>query len=222
MQNQVDAIKSKPEQTRKMLDVPVKTLEQVRKLDETLPWAYLDLAQIQRDSEEKAKELLQRAGEVAPDEAYVDITRAELCQQWKDYACAATAYAQALKKRPDSGWLYSKIGEFYLPTNPVLPHQSWTEAERYFRRAATELRPQDPWAHERLAYVLFNQGAYPESIQQYQRTLDLVHAQIEAPDLYCSLGRAQERGGLTNEAEQSYARCARFAITKRLLNGLNQ
>ena len=83
--------------------------------------------------------------------------RAELCELWDDFACAEQAYTAALLRRPRSGWLNGRVGAFYLPTNPVRAGQSWVNAAKYYE-AAVDLRPQDPWAHERLAYVLLNRG----------------------------------------------------------------
>jgi tetratricopeptide (TPR) repeat protein len=186
------------------------TLEKARNLDPQSPWAYLELAHVRKDEPRRAEAALDKASEVASNEAYVEIVRAELCQSWERFECAADAYAQALQMRPNSGWLHSLVGDFYRPTDPLRPHQNWETAAKHYRRAA-ELRPRDPWAHERLAYVLLNQGAYSESAQEYQQAIELTY-QKEAPaGLYCNLGVAQERAGTPAEALTSYRRCAELA-----------
>jgi tetratricopeptide (TPR) repeat protein len=194
-------------------------LEQARDLDPSAPWAYLELARLDADDRARSLQHLSQATDQVPDEAYITITKAELCKQWwrktkqeQDFQCAAAAYTQALEQRPDSGWLHSQIGEFYLPTNPVLPSQDWKQASDHFQQAVA-LRPNDPWAHERLAYVLLNQKSYSEAIKQYEQTITLSYNGIVPAGIYCNLGIAQQRNNIVAEARQSYQRCAELATT---------
>lgn len=192
----------------------IETLQQAHNLEPTQPWAYLALAIIQQKTIGQAKAYLKQAKTNSPEEASVYITEFELCQIWEEYNCAMRAFAYALVLRPDSGWLYSKIGEFYLPTTPVLSHQSWIEAEKYFQRAAAELRPQDPWSHERLAYVLLNQQAYAEAAKEYEKTIQLSYHQIVPSGLYCNQGIAYQRMNLLSQARSNFKHCAQLATTQ--------
>jgi len=194
-------------------------LEQARDLDPSAPWAYLELAHLDAGDRVQSLQHLSQAADQSPDEAYIAITQAELCEQWwratkqaQDFQCAAAAYTQALEQRLDSGWLHSQIGEFYLPTNPVLPGQSWKQATEHFQQAVA-LRPNDPWAHERLAYVLLNQKSYSEAIKHYEQTITLSYNGIAPAGIYCTLGVAQQRNDMVAEAKQSYQRCAELATT---------
>ncbi|MFZ4661547.1 MAG: tetratricopeptide repeat protein [Caldilineaceae bacterium] len=195
------------------------TLQQALTLDPSAPWAYLELAYLDTTDRSRALQHLRQVADQAPDEAYIAITKAELCEKWwrdnkqqDDFACVEAAYTQALTQRPDSGWLHSQIGEFYLPTNPVLPGQSWEQAVDHFQQAVA-LRPNDPWAHERLAYVLLNQQAYAEAIEQYEQTIALSYNGVAPAHIYCNLGIAQQRHSMMVEAQQSYQRCAELATT---------
>lgn len=222
------------------LSAATQSAEQARDLDLSAPWAYLELAFLTQhgkeiNKKEIAEQLLEQAARVAPNQAYNFITKAELCEQWwrvakqeQDFQCAADAYAEALDIRPNSGWLHSRVGEFYLPTNPVLPGQSWVLAQEHYQEAL-RLRPNDPWAHERLAYVLYNKTDYAGAAKHYTSAIDLVYAETEAAALYCSLGRAQERGALLDAAKQAYQRCKDLAtspqqraLAEELLAGLSK
>ncbi len=187
-------------------------LKQARALDRNSPWAYLELAQLYQEDRQVAEQMLKQAETKAPNEVYVYITRAELCESrhWRDYGCAADSYTKALKKRSDFGWLHSRVGVFYTPTSPVLPHQSW-ELAKYHHQRAVELRPNDPWVHERLAYVLLSQESYDEAIQHYQRTIKLAYKKIAPAGVYCNLGIAQQRTGREAEAKENYERCTELA-----------
>lgn len=194
------------------------TLEQARTLDSSAPWAYLELAFLDRHDRRLVAQHLNQAARYAAHEAYVSIVRAELCEQWwretqqlADHECAATAYTEALT-RQTSGWLYGQIGELYLPTNPLLPGQSWERAANHFR-ASVALRPNDPWAHERLAYVLLNQQVDDEAIEHYEQTIALSYLGVAPAGIYCNLGVAQARNGMAAAAKQNYERCAQFATT---------
>lgn len=175
------------------------------------PWAYIELAYIEADARQRAEAWLAQAEKIAPEEAAVIITHAELCEQWQDYGCAEVAYQAALVKQPESGRLYSQLGNFYLPGAIPLAHQRWELAETYYRAAAEVWRPNDPWAHERLAYVLFNQQAYGEAAYRYQRTIDLAYNGTAPAGIYCNLGLAQQQAGQTAQAIEDYERCAKFA-----------
>lgn len=196
------------------------TLQQASKLVPTSPWAYLELARLYKNEWAKAKTFLDQAEKYAPNEAYVYIRRAELCnEQWQahqqpaDYDCAVTAYAQALKLRPYSGWVYSLVGDFYLPTDPPLSGQNWKKAEEHYRKAA-QLRPKDPWVHERLAYVLFNLKKHGEAVDQYNQAISLAHQGDVPARLYCSLGLAQQANGQVGEAAKNLERCSKASPQK--------
>jgi tetratricopeptide (TPR) repeat protein len=197
-------------------DVTRATLMQAVDLAPDLPWAYLELAQLDQDTRAAAEAALQQAAAWAPDEASVDIIQARLCKRWQDYACAAAAYAQALKKRPESGLLYLEVGDFYLPTQPALPHQNLAQAETYYKTAAQDLRPDDPSAHQRLAYTLSQRQAFSEAIQHYQRVIELVYAEAEAATYHCDIGHLQKASGLLAQAKASYQRCSDLTLDDEL------
>lgn len=195
-------------------DSAEQTLEKAHKLVARSPWAYLELARLHKNEWAKAKTFLDQAEEYAPNEAYVYITRAELCnKQWQahqqpaDYDCAVTAYAKALTLRPYSGWVYSLVGDFYLPTDPPLSGQDWAKAEEHYRKAA-QLRPKDPWVHERLAYVLYNLTKYSEAVDQYNQAISLAYQGGVPAQLYCKLAVAQQANGQAAEAAKSQERCS--------------
>ena len=164
------------------------------------PWAHLALARLLVDDRAAAEALIEKARTAAPDEAYVSITQAELCAGWDDRACAGEAYAQALALRPNSGWLYSRVGDFYLPTASPVAGQSWQEAERYYRKAV-ELRPADPWVHQRLGYVLLNLQKNAEAAAEYETAIALLPDDLPPGELACTLAEAQERASLPVTAE---------------------
>lgn len=167
------------------------------------PWAYLELARLQTYDRAGAEVLIQQARAAAPNEAYVAITQAEMCVEWGDRACAADAYTQAFELRPNSGWLHSRVGDFYLPTDPPVAGQSWEEAERHYR-AAADLRPADPWVHQRLGYVLLNLGQNAEAAAEYEAAISLLPDDLPPGELACTLALAQERAGfpVTGECPQ--------------------
>ncbi|MBX3050354.1 MAG: hypothetical protein KF753_02700 [Caldilineaceae bacterium] len=158
-------------------------------------WAHLELARLLVDDRMEAEAAIERARSATPNEAYVSITEAELCADWGDRACAAEAYLRALQIRPNSGWLHSRIGDFYLPTTPPVAGQSWEEAEIHYRRA-TELRPADPWVHQRLGYVLLNRNQNGEAAVEYEMAIALLPDDPLPGDLSCTLAEAQRRAGL--------------------------
>jgi len=171
------------------------TLRRATALLPDAPWAFLGLARLLTDDRAGAEALIEDARAAAPSEAYVDITQAELCAGWGDRECAGDAYARALVLRPNSGWLHSRVGDFYLPTNPPVAGQSWEEAERHYRQAA-DLRPADPWVHERLGYVLLNLQQNANAADEY--TAAIAHLPDDLPSGYlgCALAQAQERANL--------------------------
>lgn len=184
-------------------------LEQAVALDPGAPWAYLELARLawtDAADRQAAEQWLAKAGQSAAGAAYVPLERAALCVAWEDYACAADAYRAALAARPNSGWLHSQVGAFYLPTDPPRPGQSWEQAAEHFTWAA-DLRPQDPWAHERLGYVLLNQKQPAAAAAHYARAIALTYDDTAPARLYCSLATAQTRAGEADAARASQAAC---------------
>jgi len=164
------------------------------------PWAYLELARLLADDRAEAEGLIEQARIAAPDESYVAITQAELCAGWGDRACAGDAYAQTLALRPNSGWLHSRVGDFYLPTNPPVAGQSWAEAESHYRKAV-ELRPAEPWVHQRLGYVLLNLQKNAEAVAEYTAAIERLPDDLPPGELSCTLALAQQRADLPVTAE---------------------
>jgi tetratricopeptide (TPR) repeat protein len=180
-------------------------------LDAGAPWAYLELANLAwrgRQDRKAAEDWLTQAERVAPDNLSVQLLHADLCADWGDRDCAQRVYGSALALRPDSGWLNVKMGDFYRPTKPVQPGQSWQQAGERYRRAE-ELRPRDPWVHWRLAYVLFHQGQFQDAIEHYETSIALTYDDSAPADLYCSLAAAQACAGMADEAQASREECER-------------
>jgi tetratricopeptide (TPR) repeat protein len=192
------------------------TLTDAVALAPELPWAYLELALLDQKERTAAERWLQEAAERAPDEASVAMIRARLCKIWQDYACAGEAYAQALKQRRESGLLYLEVGDFYLPSVSPLPHQNLEQAEIYYQKAAQELRPNDPSAHQRLANALSQRQAYSEAIERYRRVIELVSADAEAATYYCDIGHLQKASGLSADARASFQQCVDLASADEL------
>ena len=185
--------------------------KQALALDKAAPWAYLGLAGLAWTAQHDragAEDWLRQAEQVAPDAAYVQIQRAELCSAWEDMACAEQAYQAALTSRPNSGWLHGRAGDLYRPTSPVRAGQSWDKAAEQYTWAV-EFRPQDPWAHERLAYVLFNQGHAADAVAHYTQAINLAHGDSAPARLYCSLALAQQHAGLAAESQASQTECTK-------------
>lgn len=177
------------QQVAKQSDKAAATFQAALALDENAPWAQLALAKLYRNDHAKATQQLVQAHQVAPNEAYVDIVEAELCIGWQDSACVQAAYTRALEKRLHSGWLYGRVGDFYRPADPPLAHQNWNQAAEYYQQAAY-MRPQDPWAHERLAFADFRLGRYAEAAEQYAVSLnELFHPDSRTPERCCTLGQ---------------------------------
>jgi tetratricopeptide (TPR) repeat protein len=185
--------------------------QQALSLGKNAPWAYLELANLAwagRQDRQAAEEWLRQAEQAAPNTSYVQLVRAELCAAWEDVACTKEAYQAALDRRPNSGWLHGRVGEFYLPTNPVRAGQSWDKAAEHYGWAV-DLRPQDPWSHERLAYVLSNQGRPAEAADHYTRAIALTYGDLAPARLYCSLAAAQECAGMADATQASRGECER-------------
>ena len=182
-------------------------LQQATNIEPNAPWAFLELAQLPNIDVAEKLSIVEEAATVAPNEPMVDVANAELCKSQKDYTCAIQAYERAIEKRPAWGWLHSKVGEFYQPTNEHLPYQSWVMAQLHFKLVADQLRPNDPWAHERLAYVLLKQQAFDHAVEHYQRAIALAHADFIPARLYCGLSLAQEGQDATEDAKQNHKLC---------------
>jgi len=183
-------------------DAAAATLQQAIDLDEDAPWAYLELAQVYDEDRPMAERQLEKVREVAPTQAYVDIVEADLCasEKWQDYICAEDAYGRALEKRPHSGWLQGRIGDFYRL------REDWQQAATHYE-AAVQLRPNDVWAHDRLAFAYLQLGNYAEAATHYALTLDLAHPQNRVAERYCALGQAQELAGEPQAALGNYRIC---------------
>ena len=188
------------------IDAAKTTLQKAGTLDATVPWAWLELAQVYGSDQPQAKAQLERARQVAPDQAYVDLVEGDLCAAWQDFACAQAAYARALTKRPQSGWLYDKVGEFYQPDEASLSHQSWAKAAEYYQKAV-KWRPHNPWTQERLAFVLFQTGAYAASAEHFALSLAQSHPDTLVAGRFCMLGQAQKEAALLDKAKASLQLC---------------
>lgn len=176
------------------------TLRQAIELDPRAPWAYLEMAKLQRERRDAALEFIDEARLVAPNEAQVDIQLAELCRQWEDDACAEAAYLDAEKKRPNSSWLQGKIGAFYEA------RQDWEKAETYYANAAAR-RPRDPWAHERIGYVFFQQGDLVGALDHYAKAIEMAPSELVPARLHCGLGQILQLNDDLEPARQQYELC---------------
>jgi tetratricopeptide (TPR) repeat protein len=179
------------------------SLEAAIATDSKLSWAYVAMAQSFEDKPAVAKEWLRQARDnTTLHDASVDIAQAGLCRAWQDYRCASEAYQRALEEWPEMGNLYGLVGDFYRELS------DWEGARKVYKVAAERLRPNDPWAHERFGYVLFQQGKFAESARQYQAAIDLAFGAAYVPDgLYCAMALAQENAGDRTEAIDSYRDC---------------
>jgi tetratricopeptide (TPR) repeat protein len=190
----------------------ITTLKRATELVPAAPWAFIELANLLRQDVEQAQRYLDEAGSKQYGQFNVHVAQAELCASNAEHECAQKAYQDALQLRPDSSWLHGQIGQYYEPTANPQPHHSWSQAEVYYRNAA-ELRAGDPWAHERLAYVLLNQDKFDSSIAEYDAAIRLMHPGHIPSGVYCNLGFAQQESYLIDEAAASYQRCISTART---------
>lgn len=182
------------------VEAAIDTLQQALALDKSVPWAYLELAQVYSTDRAKAEAQVQSARLVAPNQSAVAIAEADLCARWQDDACAEAAYARALDQRPNSGWLEGRIGDFYRS------HENWQQAVTHYE-LAVQLRPNDTWAHDRLAFAYLQLGNYAEAAQHYALTLELSHPQNRVAERYCMLGQAQDLAGEPQVALDNYQTC---------------
>lgn len=134
-----------------------------------------------------------------------------------DYRAGLAALEEAARRNPQDpavqiaiGGLHGQIGQFYQPAADPQPHQRWSQAREHFQQAV-DLRPNDPWAHERLACVLMNQQEYDGAILEYQAAIRLMYGERLAYGDYCNLGVAQQHSQLLAEARTSYGRCLALA-----------
>jgi tetratricopeptide (TPR) repeat protein len=184
-------------------------LRAARQLDWSAPWAYLERAQLASEGEESefaARFWLSNAEAVAPEEPYVYIALADICEKWQRYACAERAFARAADLYSQSGWLQSRIGDFYQPENPPQSHQSWQLAADHYERAV-ELRPKDPLMHERYGFALHSLGRLEEAIDEYGTAVDLAPPDTLPSRLYCNLAVLEREANLHDAAEASEAKC---------------
>lgn len=170
----------------KQVEASIETLQQALDLDSSVPWAYLELAQVYAADRTQAEIQLQAARQVAPNQSAIAITEADLCVRWQDFACAEAAYTRVLEQQPNSGWLQGRIGDFYR-----LSKENWEQAATHYE-LAVQMRSNDPWAHDRLAFVYKQLGNYADAAKHYGVTLDLLHPQNRIAEYYCELGQAQE------------------------------
>jgi tetratricopeptide (TPR) repeat protein len=182
-------------------DAAVATLQQAVGLDPGAPWAYLELAQAYRNDRRLAEEQIAAADRSPATQAYVPIVHGELCEVWQDDLCATQAYERALAIRPRSGWLHSRVGDYYRL------RQNWVQAAVHYENAV-RLRPHDPWAHERLAFAYLQQGKAAEAAHHYALSLDeYSHPETRLPERYCMLGQAQHAAQQLPAALASYQAC---------------
>ena len=179
------------------------SLQEALEVNLDLSWAYIAIAQSYADDPPTAKEWLEKAkGRVDTFDAAVDVAEAELCNGWKDRQCAEKAFQSALKKWPGYGNLFSLVGDFYRELG------DWNSARIYYTTPAERLRPNDPWAHERLAYVLSQQGDYSGASAHYQEAIDLAYAPTYVPDgVYYAAAYTQEKAGDREKALTNYRLC---------------
>ncbi len=190
------------------------------------PWALIELARTHTQRTE-AQDELNRAIAAAPNDSYPYIARGELCDAWSkastnkvdknDVDCAMDAYAMALQKRPESGWLLGHIGDFYRLLTPTNPGYI-TKAKEYYRRAALQ-RPCDPWAHARYAYALaMDTLSDPKAaILQYQLAVQLVHpdtAPGELDNLKRNLQTLQTTQGAPEPSPKALPQCQALLLNE--------
>ena len=82
-----------------------------------------------------------------------------------------------------------------MPTAAPVAGQSWQEAEHHYRKAV-ELRPADPWVHQRLGYVLLNVQKNAEAAAEYAAAIALLPDDLPPGELACTLAEAQKRAHL--------------------------
>ena len=120
--------------------------------------------------------------------------------------CPRQASIPARVRRRPNGNLYSQVGDFYREGS------DWRSAQKYYQVAAKRLRPNDPWAHERFAYALFQQEKFEVAAVEYQEVIDLSYGLAYVPDgVYCAMALAQENAGEITLAVTTYRRCMESA-----------
>ena len=187
------------------------SLQEALEANPDLSWAYIAIAQSYANDPPTAKEWLEKAkGRVDTFDAAVDVAEAGLCNRWKDRQCAEKAFQSALKKWPGYGNLFSLVGDFYRELG------DWNSARIYYTTPAERLRPNDPWAHERLAYVLSQQGDYSGASAHYQEAIDLAYAPTYVPDgVYYAAAYTQEKAGDREKALTNYRLCLEVTTIPR-------
>ncbi|MEM7537548.1 MAG: hypothetical protein AAF639_35590 [Chloroflexota bacterium] len=174
-------------------------------IDSRAPWAYLEKARTLADNRVEAEQLLAQAEMVAPKQMAVALTRAELCAvAWQDQECAIHAYHKAESLKPGSGWLHSKIGDFY---RTAYDPPWWRKSVEHYAQVE-RLRPDDPWTHVRLGEALFYRGEFVAAAESFEKAMSLSYAEAYAEThspayrgWVCNAKAAYEQAGILDRAE---------------------
>jgi len=180
------------------------TLEQAQQSMAESHWLLLAQAQLYQDGDpDQSQKLLEQAETVAPHVAYIDIIKAELYLHWQKYDEVPTVYDSALRKRPQSGWLITKIGNFYAF------QQKWEKAKEQYKEAQY-LSRNDPYAYERLSYSLLQLEQFKAAILSYNQAIKLAYPQYIPAQFYCNKELAEQKAGFVTEAKESKKQCEKW------------
>ena len=171
----------------------------------------LGSAWLERHEPVRAREALARARELAPNSRDAQLYFAMACMRLSDYAAAATALEDAVRRNPDDvecltklGWVLRERGK---PHN-ALPHL----------RHAADLAPEDSRVHLALVVTLWQAHDVMATRAACEAALRIAP---ELADLWLHLGHCQAALGRFTEAADSYRRAlacdpaldfARFAL----------
>ena len=134
--------------------------------DRPEPWECLGMTRLHFKEEDAAIEALNRAAEVAPENATCQYELGLAYSQAKRPKEAKESYTKAIALKPDYAEAFNNLGI----VNQEM--EQWEEADRALREAV-RLRPTNASAYNNLAIALSEQRKYKESIEYFHRAIAL-------------------------------------------------
>jgi len=123
---------------------------------------------------EKSASMYERAAELAPDDAPIQMAMAKLYVQRNAHDEARKAYQRAIELDPQQGYYRAHLAYVY---NRLNEHEKAIE----IGKAMTQERPDDIASHGVLATVYLNAEMYEEAISEYKKAIELAREEDAQP-----------------------------------------
>jgi tetratricopeptide (TPR) repeat protein len=160
----------------------------------------------------EAREALDRAARIAPDEPFIFDSHGRACQAMGDNAAAIENFKLALALDPEMFESLNNLGTVYFKSG------DYQAAEKQFR-LSLNLKPQAVAARFNLALCTSRQGRHADAAQELGRALEF--SPDDAEILY-ELGLAQERLGRREEAENTLRRALSLSRNQGLTDKISE